>query len=93
MSSVRDKYINADKFITTIDSSDVLDAYSAITVCDLIKNESPADVRENVHGEWLNGRCNQCGEHAPFWAMASTYYQSNFCPNCGTDMRKGENDG
>ena len=44
-------------------------------------------------GKWINGVCDQCGSHAPYWAMASTYYRSSFCPNCGADMRgeKGEN--
>lgn len=50
---VRGRYIYVDKFITTIDSSDELDAYSAITVCELIKNEPTADVVEVV-------RCGDC---------------------------------
>lgn len=47
-----------------------------------------ADVVEVVRGKWINGNCDQCGAHAPFWCMASTYYTSNFCPNCGADMRE-----
>ena len=43
-------------------------------------------------GKWINGVCDQCGSHAPYWAMATTYYRSSFCPNCGADMR-GEQDG
>lgn len=46
---------------------------------------------ERKRGKWINGACNQCGSHAPYWPMASTYYESNFCPNCGADMR-GEKD-
>ena len=38
-------------------------------------------------GRWIDGYCSECGAHAPFWAMASTYHKSNFCPNCGVDMR------
>ena len=49
-----------------------------------------ADVRENVRGEWIlkedrrivdgyDWKCNQCGS----WQR----YTSNFCPNCGADMR------
>lgn len=38
------------------------------------------------HGKWIEGKCNRCGEHAPYWSMASTYYRSNFCPNCGARM-------
>ena len=38
------------------------------------------------HGKWILGKCNRCGEHAPFWSMATTYYESNFCPHCGARM-------
>lgn len=39
------------------------------------------------HGRWeLLGKCSICGGDAPFWPMASTYYQSNYCPNCGAKM-------
>ena len=37
--------------------------------------------------EWIDGKCSECGHHAPYWAMASTYYESYFCPNCGARMR------
>ena len=53
----------------------------------------PADVRENVHGEWIYKKyrfgkdeeigwfqCSAC-EHAS-WTK-----ENNFCPNCGADMR------
>lgn len=44
----------------------------------------PSEEPEQKTGRWINGKCNQCGEHAPFWPMASTYYRSNYCPNCGS---------
>ena len=44
---------------------------------------------EPKEGHWINGKCDLCGEHAPFWCMASTYHESNYCPNCGAKM-KGE---
>lgn len=44
------------------------------------------------HGEWKSGRCSLCGEHAPFWSMASTYYESAYCPGCGTKMDGGRKD-
>lgn len=44
---------------------------------------------EPKEGHWINGKCDLCGEHAPFWCMASTYHESNYCPNCGARM-KGE---
>ena len=51
----------------------------------------PSAQPERIKGHWVNGRCDKCNGHAPFWCMASTYYASNFCPNCGADMR-GEQD-
>ena len=41
---------------------------------------------ERIRGHWVNGHCDKCNAHAPFWAMASTYHDSNFCPNCGAEM-------
>ena len=54
--------------------------------CPLVEVPS-ADVRPVVHGEWLwdgyNYRypyvCNICGTYMD--------YKSNFCPNCGAEMR------
>lgn len=41
---------------------------------------------ERKTGKWIRGKCDQCGAHAPFWPMASTYYESDYCPNCGARM-------
>lgn len=57
-----------------------------------------ADVRENVKGEWLhdevtmngntvytpNAKCSICDCYV--------FQESNFCPNCGADMRGDNND-
>lgn len=43
-------------------------------------------IEERKTGKWIMGKCDQCGAHAPFWPMASTYYESDFCPNCGSEM-------
>ena len=53
-----------------------------------IIEQLPPAQPERIKGHWVNGRCDKCNEHAPFWAMASTYHESNFCPNCGAEMRK-----
>ena len=46
-----------------------------------------ADVAPVRHGRWdENGRCTNCGGHAPFWCMASTYYKSPWCHECGAKM-------
>lgn len=41
---------------------------------------------QGMKSRWFDGRCLRCGEHAPFHSMSSTYYKSNFCPNCGAWM-------
>lgn len=54
-----------------------------------------ADVRPVVHGKWgLDPQCPVCGEDrykgldADIWAD----WEPPFCPNCGADMRKINND-
>ena len=48
-----------------------------------------ADVVEVVHAKWDdNGRCTNCGGHAPYYSMASTYYASPYCFECGAKMDK-----
>lgn len=63
----------------------------------IIDRQPTADVRENVKGEWIDKpnrefcfradfktiECNQCGYNMP----KSDSFASNFCPNCGADMR------
>ena len=65
----------------------VIDQCGLETAHDLIEELPPAQP-ERIKGHWVNGRCDKCNAHAPFWCMASTYYASNFCPNCGADMRE-----
>ena len=47
-----------------------------------------------VHAKWdANGRCTNCGGHAPFYnfySMASTYYETPYCFECGAKMDKEE---
>ena len=50
----------------------------------------PSVTPKQKRGKWINGYCSECGKHAPFWAMASTYYKSSYCPNCGAKMDEDE---
>ena len=62
------------------------DGVDAIDIKDVdaIPSEDVAPVR---HARWdENGRCSNCGGHAPFWCMASTYYKSPWCQECGAKM-------
>lgn len=48
-----------------------------------------ADVAPVVHAKWdANGRCTNCGGHAPFYCMTSTYHESPYCFECGAKMDK-----
>ena len=54
-----------------------------------------ADVRENIHGEWIDGmyeKCSVCGMEFldDIINLAPDMGYPNFCPNCGADMRGGK---
>ena len=66
----------------------------------LIQNIPPADVRENVKGEWIDkeygigkchATCSACREisqgNAEDNGFGYDYSFSKYCPNCGADMR------
>lgn len=51
-----------------------------------------ADVVEVVHARWdKDGRCTNCGGHAPFIPNGLYYYESNYCHTCGAKMDGGVN--
>lgn len=52
---------------------------------------------ERLRGKWEHNKfdehyCNKCGNFALWLEEADGYYEveSNFCPNCGADMRKNK---
>ncbi len=56
-----------------------------------VKEAPAADVAPVVHAKWdANGRCTNCGGHAPYYSMASTYHESPYCFECGARMDKDE---
>ena len=84
------------------DTDGTIKVFSGRFVNGLISAIPPADVRENVRGEWINTtsgehyKCSQCGTLAPIWIDESnsceydkdiSEWLSDFCPNCGADMR------
>ncbi len=53
-------------------------------------------LEDRSQGEWKHNNfdehyCNKCGHYALWSEEADDYYevQSNFCPNCGADMKGG----
>ena len=90
------RYIDADK----IEPHEQLESfgngryeYVRIAYMDDIDAIPSADVRENARGEWIHYdgefdydfKCSECGY--------SVWDNSDFCPNCGADMRGEENNG
>ena len=75
--------------------NDVMDAIKQI------ENMAPTiiDVVPVVHGKWIpvtNGRggneCNLCHAYAPSY-QSGAEYNSPYCPNCGTKMNGGADNG
>ena len=59
-----------------------------------IKNLPAADVAPVVHGEWRwaedgHCKCTVCGQYA---TVKRVVIKTNFCPNCGADMRERKGD-
>ena len=92
------KYINADilnaKVYELYDPSDNDDIHRGIgTVQDLINEMPAADVVEVKYGHWelqeadelwldCEWICSECK------GRNDSYNKTNFCPNCGADMRE-----
>jgi hypothetical protein len=78
--------ISRAKAIEVIQNRSMMLSKEKVLLINDIEKLPPAPP-ERIKGHWINGHCDKCNAHAPFWAMASTYYESNFCPNCGAEMR------
>ena len=58
----------------------------------------PMEIAEVVHGRWIMPKdsydivCSACGGSCWYYDYDQTIGESNYCPNCGADMR-GNKDG
>ena len=94
------RYIDADMLKELIDGGYDIDfsetPETKAELLNMIDYQDTADVRENVHGNWVGidddpcetFECDRCGFVLEDWILGAFY---NFCPNCGADMR-GEED-
>ena len=61
-------------------------------ICDNLKTlqQEPKLTGEWKHNNFDEHYCNKCGHYALWSEEADGYYevQSDFCPNCGADMRR-----
>ena len=83
----RSRLIDECELIRRIAEIPDLRKISTATVGKAISECATIDAEPVRHGQWdKNGRCTNCGGHAPYWAMATTYYTSPYCFECGAKM-------
>lgn len=89
-----DDYIKREDALSEMAKAECGLEYEECTDCSCsyicrIRDIPSADVRENVRGEWLSmfghNVCNKCG-------FKIDIVPTNFCPNCGADMRGEKNE-
>lgn len=94
------RYIDADEVLTQkkpLEFNSPFEqgkVYGWNKAIEYVGNFAPtADVRENVHAEWLylydgNYKCSNCGS---WWTCVDEEIENDlkFCPNCGADMKNG----
>lgn len=56
---------------------------------ELINNAPTTEAKPVVHAHWNDdGRCTNCGGHAPFFAWTDEWFGTKFCPHCGAQIHK-----
>lgn len=92
------RYIDADKLYKDMQWNIQHDMYDKpFDYLAEIDCQPAADVRENVRGEWIEVlRDTYGGGHFPYSkcsvCQSEQIIDSNFCPNCGAEMRGGNDD-
>lgn len=93
-------YIEREALLKQFTSNGALFTYGAKTTAAIISriNMQPSvDVAPVKHGKWesvgdAEYRCSIC-KHAPIVDINDNWTLSNFCPNCGTNMKGGIDNG
>lgn len=86
------RYIDADECLDTMRDEMAGTGYQSIAM-DIIKYAPTADVVEVKRGEWKRkGQdiyCSVCGNESAYNPFGASKF-SDYCPNCGADMRGEE---
>lgn len=74
-------------------STSPLNEWDTIGVLNIVNKQPTVEAKEVVHGEWIYNEyytweCGNCGFH-PFKGFIPKEPGFNYCPNCGCDMREG----
>ena len=95
------RYIDADALKELIDGGYDVDfdevPETKKALLNMIDYQDTADVRENVHGKWINDDVGvQCSECWYGWnyitGVPVEVYEFNYCPNCGARMDERRED-
>ena len=86
------EYIKRDDAIHALLSPSITtDAVAIMNIATALIRIPVADVRENVHGEWveetdrhLHWHCSHCG-----YVIGVLKMDSDYCPHCGSQMNGG----
>ena len=90
------RLIDADELIKGFDMCiDTADDTASVLIASTFKrivNNRPTIGLKTGHWIFIGDgyKCSECRSVYSWWADSQT---SNFCPNCGADMREGEADG
>lgn len=63
-------------------------AIGMLLACEAIIDKQPTiKAKPIVRAHWNNdGRCTNCGGHAPFFPWTDEWYDTKLCPHCGAQM-------
>ena len=88
------RLINADALKEEVKTLFCPDGYKIM----MLQRIDNAPTVERPHGEWIISKidgekynCSECGGSCWYYDYQGNVSKSNFCPNCGAEMRKGEN--
>ena len=89
------RYIDADKIIYTWLTDANGKEHDGVTLQSVIDAQPTADVRENIRGKWIKAKddvsfhyeCSVCKAKPLYEEFCHQPELSDFCPNCGADMR------
>lgn len=80
--------------INAIKTWGLIDGLSEGQAIEILADEekTPSAQLEQKKGKWIDGRCSNCGCNIPAYIEWQKDMNANFCPNCGYDMRDGNNE-
>ena len=89
------RYIDADELWKEIESVEYYGRDAEVSrICGLIQNAPTVEVKPIIYGKWLIHKAYQGGIEEKWFQCSKCGWENalliprNFCPNCGTTMKK-----